>query len=629
MSRALSTRHLLGLFALCLLWSPAATAAQAESPALPTPAAHYEDFDLRAAGLALMPYVAPHLDFATIQRLSALSNGAGIGGAAPMSAAEIAALIDKIDLEPIRYQLIELLIHGSSVLDMVPEDFESWVPIVHDSFLAIMGGMDIDRIRGRVLDQASLPLDASRGDRVLAFGSETPIFQKMGQIIGRYSWVPEDLTVALVTLENEIVTTTADELVGIARQELGAERLREYDIEFEDAVLSEASVGAVIGATLILPGEQTRRPVVVKIIKEYAINAINEDLESTNLLLGVLQDNAEFYGIGGTPLVDMFREVRTALAQEVQAADERAHLTEAAAYFADDPRVLIPFLCPCSTANVTIMQRMDGGKVTDAYIDDQEKRTGLAKRLTDIMSYDVIFAPGDALFHGDPHAGNVFSTPSDNDPYRISLIDWGLQGTLTREQRIKFVQVGLGLQLKDAGRLRENLDTLVTGSIDLGTDRERVDGIIDRVFAEADRRKSEGAEPTTLSMLDRLVSELAIAGYVVESNLLLYVKSLATSTAVIYALDPEFSGGDYMSGQVTGQILKEMPKRLANTVWIPGMWSHEYTTMASNNDVWATGLNSAGLGFKAIGVGIWKGISFPFRLGGGDAEEAAADEAIQ
>ena len=30
-------------------------------------------------------------------------------------------------------------------------------------------------------------------------------------------------------------------------------------------------------------------------------------------------------------------------------------------------------------------------------------------------------------------------------------------------------------------------------------------------------------------------------------------------------------------------------------------------------DVWASGLNSVGLGFKAIGVGIWKGISFPFR----------------
>ena len=66
-------------------------------------------------------------------------------------------------------------------------------------------------------------------------------------------------------------------------------------------------------------------------------------------------------------------------------------------------------------------------------------------------------------------------------------------------------------------------------------------------------------------------------------------------------------------GRVTGQIMKEMPKRLANTVWIPGMWSHGYTSMASNNDVWASAVNSLGLGFKAVGVGIWRGISFPFR----------------
>ena len=76
--------------------------------------------------------------------------------------------------------------------------------------------------------------------------------------------------------------------------------------------------------------------------------------------------------------------------------------------------------------------------------------------------------------------------------------------------------------------------------------------------------------------------------------------------------------GAHVAGRVTGQVLKEMPKRLANTIWIPGMWSHDYPSMASNNDVWASQLNSIGLGFKAVGVGFWKGISFPFRGGGSD-----------
>ncbi len=599
--------------------APAAAGAQSGRPSLPTPPEHYDEYDLRSAALALVPRVAPFLDAATMQRLMGMAGGDWLENAPQLTPEEITAIIDGIDLEPIRIELIELLIHGSSVLDMVPEGDEDWIPIVHDSFLTIMSGMSIDRIRNRVVGQVRLPPDAGRGQRLLAFGAETPTFQKIGQILARYPWVPDDLAAALVTLESDIVTIDADELVAIIRDELGEQRLREYRFEFEDEVLSEASVGAIMGATMIMPGEQERRRVVVKIIKSHAVAAIDEDLEGINTLLGILEDNGEFYGFGGTPLVDMFREVRAALAQEVRSADERAHLAAAAQYFAANPRVLIPALCPCSSANVTVMQRMEGGKVTDAYVDDPEKRTGLARRLTDIMMYDVMFAPGDSLFHGDPHAGNVFSSPSDDDPYRISLLDWGLQGHLSREQKGKLLQVGLGLQLKHAERLRNNMDVLIDDSIDPVADRETIDGVIDRVFEEAEVRKRDGGEPGALDMLDALVSELGRAGYVVDGDLLLYVKSLYTIIGVIGDLDPDFVPDEHVSGRVSGQVLKEMPKRLVNTIWIPGMWSHDYPSMASNNDVWARQLNSIGRGFKAVGVGFWKGISFPFRGRGSDS----------
>ena len=626
MSQASHQRRVVALLVAGLATlAPTVADAQDARLTLPTPAEHYENFDLRGSAMALMPQVAARLDPTTLQRIMAMAAGDGPDSDTALTPEEWEEIVDRIDLEPLRLELIELLIHGSSVLEMVPEGYEDWGPIVHDSFLTIMAGMSIDRIRDRVVDQLSLPADATRGDRLLAFGAETPIFQKIGQILARYSWVPEDLRTALVTLESDIVTTSADDLTAIARAELGEQRLRDYHIEFEDDVLSEASVGAIIGATLIMPGEQAPRPVVIKIIKAYAVAAIDEDLDGINTLLGVLQDNSEYYGIGGTPLVDMFREVRTALAQEVRADDERAHLVAAAGYFAGDPRVLVPELCACSTANVTVMQRMAGGKVTDAYLDSPEDRTELARRLTDVMMYDVLFAPGNALFHGDPHAGNVFSTPADDDPYRISLLDWGLQGSLSEEQRRKFVQVGLGLQLKDDDRLRNNMDMLVAGPIDPIGDRERVDGVIDRVFEEAEVRKREGEDPGTLTLLDALVSELASAGYVVDGNVLLYVKSLLTITAVINDLDANFVPGEYVSGRVAGQILKEMPKRLANTIWIPGMWSHDYASMASNNDVWATQLDKIGRGFKGIGVGIWRGISFPFTSGGSETGAQPTD----
>ena len=581
---------------------------------LPTPLEHYEQYDPITAARDLLPRVAVQLEPATLQRILAAAGPDPTAAASRITADEALQLLAGIDLELWRPELIELLLHASRVLDLIPEENANWLPLVHDSLLVVLNGMDADRLRARIAGQAALPADAARGDRMLAFAAETPTFQKVGQIMARSTWLPDDLKAPFQSLENDIATTGRNELVALIEQGLGNDTIREYRLALEDDVLSEASVGAVIGGTMVPPGESEQQRVVVKVIKQYAVTAIEQDLDSISTLLSLLEDNRDFYDIGDTPLVDMFREVRASLAREIQAADERANLRAARSYFADDPRVVVPAVCECSSANITVMERIEGVKVTDAYPDEPNKRRGLAQRLADVTMYDVMFADDDALFHGDPHAGNVFFVGDAEDPYRIALLDWGLQGTLELAQRVKLVQVGLGLQLKHADRLRDNVDGLLTGSIDRDADSDTVDGVIEALFEAADRMKEEaGEDPGTLDLLDRLVSELAKAGYSVDNDILLYVKAMYTIDAVMSDIDPEFDSGEYVGGQVKRQILREMPKRLGNTVWIPGMWSHDYDSMTSNNDVWAGAINSMGLAFKAVGAGIWRGLSFPFR----------------
>ena len=110
---------------------PAAAGAQNAPLLLPTPAEHYAEYDLRSAALTLVPRVAPYLDAATMQRFMAMASGGGLHNAPELTPEDVIAIIDRIDLEPMRIEIIELLIHGSSVLDMVPEGAAGWVPIVH------------------------------------------------------------------------------------------------------------------------------------------------------------------------------------------------------------------------------------------------------------------------------------------------------------------------------------------------------------------------------------------------------------------------------------------------------------------------------------------------------------------
>ena len=70
------------------------------------------------------------------------------------------------------------------------------------------------------------------------------------------------------------------------------------------------------------------------------------------------------------------------------------------------------------------MEYVEGEKITDAFPRDPEARRRLARKFSDALTYDVIFAPREeALFHGDPHAGNVFHVLGDQDAYRIALLD--------------------------------------------------------------------------------------------------------------------------------------------------------------------------------------------------------------
>lgn len=302
------------------------------------------------------------------------------------------------------------------------------------------------------------------------------------------------------------------------------------------------------------------------------------------------------------------------------------------------------------------MERIAGVKITEAFPNDPEQRRKLAARLADVMAYEVLLGKGQTLFHGDPHAGNVFYTGDAEHPYRIALLDWGLCGDLKPEQRAKLVQVWLGLYLKHYDRLRENVDGLLAEPIDVETDRAKLDAVIDRVFQAAERKKAEAeaaevevqtgaagaeadlvspssmegmqeaaeaaggddetvdqeSESSTLDLLDNLLASLAVEGYVIDPDILLFTKSLFTTLAVASDLDPEFKAGGYISGRVTGQVFKETPKRLLNTIWVPRFTSHDYESMMSNVDMWAMIFNEIGLGAKAVGVGIWKGIKYPF-----------------
>ncbi|MCM3900543.1 MAG: AarF/UbiB family protein [Pyrinomonadaceae bacterium] len=533
-----------------------------------------------AAGLkdaSVNPEVA-----ADLQKIRNMAEAAGLPKLAPIVRPQAVALLKKTDWASHRPVIIELLVHQSGVLNMIPEKWGPiWIPIVHDALLSFLDNLSDDRLLDKLVGLAMLGPNASTGDYLLEFVAKVPSLQKMGQIIARNPDLAPEYRQALQGLENGINTMTRDELVDFITTDVGKPGLDKYQVVFADKKLAEASVGATIRASYIPPGTSARQQMIFKVVKPYVLAYLPEDLAIIDGLAEYFTVNHDFYNLGDMPLVNLFKEIRKALTNEINIVAEQKNFVRAREYYKGNNKVLVPEILPISTTHVTAMQFVAGEKITSAFKGDQRQRSIMAVRLSDVMTGDVIFSPkSEAIFHGDPHPGNVYRvTGNPKNPYQIALLDWGLMGVFPRADRRALVQLLIGAQMSDAKRLRKNVGALVEGGLPSDPAKlQKVDALVAEVVKPKPGRGSFDA-------LSDLLTGLIEQGYQTKFDLNIFIKSQATIAGELVELDPTLKQDDLVEKQVTGLVKKEMPKRLVCVVFC---WnSRGYTSMLSNGDVMA------------------------------------------
>jgi ubiquinone biosynthesis protein len=598
---------------LCVALWPGVAEAQLD---LPTPLEHYETYNVERAARDLALQVMGEVPEEERASLLALLQVARSTPGREYTAEEARATLERIQWERWRPQIEELLLHASHILEVVPDSYQNWIPLVHDCLLLFLDRLSEERFVERLVEQLNLPRDADRGERILAFLTDTPSLQKVAQIIARNETFAPDIRHALQTVENSLVTVNQAETLALVESELGEETIARYRLQFGDHVLAEASVGAVVPATFAWPGSATREDAACKVLKPRATSALEEDLQIIDEVLAYLEQNRAFYRIGDTPLVDMFGEVREALSREVHVEDERQNLIRAHDYYQDDDEVVVPAVYPFSTANVTCMELIHGRKITDAFPGRPQDRARLARRLSDALTFDVIFSPKEsALVHGDPHAGNVFHVDdSGGDPYRIALLDWGLSVEFSREDREKLVQLLVGLRLGDGKRLGDNVDVILDWEPRSTKERQEMRERVEKIC-------SENAGAGWFPALNQVITRLAADGYSIRYEAAIFIKSQITIAGILKELDPTFEQDEYLMARVSGQVLKEFPTRLLRTVYFPAWNSHDYRSMLSNEDVKDVEFRKIGNGLKKVARGIWHVISFKWLRSSGGPED--------
>ncbi len=230
---------------------------------------------------------------------------------------------------------------------LVPEAYLKWRPPVRDAMMFVVARLSAARLAPKLLEQIELPESTSPEVRLLRLIAKVPGLQKLGQVIARNQNLRPALRRALARLENGIRDVAPAEIGAIIRRALGS-RVAKYKVRIAPAILSEASVSAVVRFTWHNPESGRREHGVFKVLKPHIPEYFAEDMDYLQGLAQYFADQHHSYGFPADLLPDTFKKVRRLLRHEVNFVREQKTLIEAAALYQHMSGVRVPRLIPAA-----------------------------------------------------------------------------------------------------------------------------------------------------------------------------------------------------------------------------------------------------------------------------------------
>jgi ubiquinone biosynthesis protein len=361
-----------------------------------------------------------------------------------------------------------------------------------------------------------------------------PTYVKIGQIISsRARTLPVEWQEELELLQSDVAFFPYEQARERIIDELGGPPEELY-AEFDHEPLAAASLAQVHRAVL-----HSGRDVAVKIQRPDIHAQLRSDVRILVRMSQAMERRthwAEDMDLSGIVL-EFGSTLLTELDYTIEAYNAR-RLT----------RVLEPIegirvpevVYELSSSGVLTLEFIPGVKSTDTAAIDAAglDRELLADR---VVQAAVKMLMVDGFFHGDPHPGNVFVDLDNGD---MVMLDTGMVGELTFQQRIKLGSLLLTVQNGDVRGLAQTLKSLSTPY------RETDDA---RYYQDFERKLTPYLDPPPGQKVEVMAKVLPVGldilqqgGYRFDSQLTLAMKSMAQAEAITTALVPSWTGAEFM-----------------------------------------------------------------------------------
>ncbi len=431
--------------------------------------------------------------------------------------------------------------------NLIPDCYEKWKPFVKGGLAWFLGRLSEDRQKQILADQLGLGPFASASDRLEAVLRRCPTLHKLGQILARDKRLSPELRTSLQRLETLPPKMTVDQIITILQRE----NIRLDGITLGDKPLAEASV-AVVMPFVFTDAAGRRIDGVFKIVRPEAEKALEKELELWPDLGKALEEICINLNLPVLEFAGPLAEAALLVADEVRLDREQTHIRRAVELYRDFPEIALPELLPWCTSRVTAMTRIKGRPLaealSDSSIDNRERRRIVEKLVDGLIARPFWMSETWAIFHGDPHGGNLFF----DDQGRIVPLDWSLAVELPKNDRVAILQLLLG-----GLRMNEKSIVQALSQLGLSSDDTKLAGTGTWAVAHIRKGNFPGFD-WCLAVLDHAVE---FGGLRLRAELALFRKALFALLALVEDIAPNASSDAVVVGAGLARLASEWPSR--------------------------------------------------------------------
>ncbi|MGB3261138.1 ABC1 kinase family protein [Paenisporosarcina sp.] len=350
---------------------------------------------------------------------------------------------------------------------------------------------------------------------------------KMGQFLStRADIMPPSFIAELEGLTDRVPAVPRARAIELLEQEWNAVHT-DTIMNLSDKPVASASIGEVYKGNL-----KDGTPVAVKIQRPDIERILRADFRAMKIVIWLAK---RFTAFGKQINFNLlYSEMVNTIGAELNFLQELRNGRSFADRFASMPGVRFPvYYDEFSTRRVLVMEWIEGARITDlAFIDANGiNRRDLSERLFRLFLEQVLDG---GQFHADPHGGNILIKPDGT----IVLIDFGMVGSISKEEARSVLKVVEGVLLKQYDRVLDGLEEL--RFLLPQADRRLLADAIARVVAAYE---SEELTQMDSFVVDRLLDDLK--GIVrtqpvqLPAEFAFFGRAVSTFIGVLHVLDPK------------------------------------------------------------------------------------------